>query len=541
MKSAVVICGTLQRVRRELTAPVTYPFMHFLDYLVIAIYGLGIAALSYAVGRRQKNTEDYFTANRSIPGWVVSFTLMGTIIGTGTFVGHPGTSFQKGLIFVVPHLILPIVLLVVAKFIVPFYRRVVRMSAYEYIGQRFGLGGRLYTSFGFLADRVFDIGVTLFTTAIAVNVLTGWELRSVIIGVATFTVAYTMLGGIKAVVWTDVVQGTVLILGGAFVLGRLLFAPEAGAPFAVVGEAWRGGRLTLGSWEFSWASLFDPVHTTTWLFTLTAAVQWTRRYVSDQHLVQRYLLARTDAEASRAAFTGALICVPVFFTFMFIGACFYGFFTLAKVPAPELGDSIMPYFMMNYLPVGVLGLVAAAILAAAMSTVSSDLTSVATVVTTDYFANFLPNTSEKARLLFGRLMIATGGALAAISAVLLIPDKGAAPVMERALVIAAILSGGTLGLFCLGFLTRRATRLGCYTGMACCLLFTAWAVATEPRNRMIDLGFNFEMNPILIGVLGHAVLFVSGYLASLVFGGWRPENVERLTFHSHNAKAAILT
>ena len=520
---------------RRVPQPCFRVSLHPLDYTVIAAYGLLVAGLGIAVSRRQKNTEEYFTAARGIPGWVVAFTLMGTIIGTGTFVGHPGTSFQKGLIFVVPHMILPLVLLAVAKFIVPFYRRVVRMSAYEYIGQRFGLGGRLYTSFGFLADRLFDIGVTLFTTAIAVNVLTGWELRHVIVGVALFTAAYTMFGGIKAVVWTDVVQGTVLILGGSFVLLRLLFAPEAGAPFAVVGEAWRGGRLTLGSWDFSWASLFDTKMTTTWLFTITAAIQWARRYVTDQHLVQRYLLARTDAEASRAAVTGALICVPVFFTFMFIGSCFYGFFKLANVPPPELGDSIMPYFMMNYLPTGILGLVSAAILAAAMSTVSSDLTSVATVATTDYFATFLPGTSERTRLLFGRAMVGLGGLLAAGSAILLIPEKGAAPVMERAITIAAILSGGTLGLFCLGFLTRRATRRGCYIGMACCLAFTAWAVATEPRHRLADLGFNFEMNPILIGVFGHLVLFVTGYVASRLFGGWRPDNVDQLTFHSRPA------
>lgn len=513
--------------------------LHWLDLAVLLLYFAGVAGLTWAVSRRQHTTEEYFTASRAIPGWVVSFTLMGTIIGTGTFVGHPGTSFQKGLIFVVPHLILPVVLLVVAKYIVPFYRRVVRMSAYEYIGHRFGLGGRLYTSLGFLADRVFDIGVTLFTTALAINVLTGWDLRLVILTVAGFTAAYTVVGGIKAVVWTDVIQGTVLILGGLFVLGRLLFAPEAGAPFAVVAEAWRGGRLTLGSWDWSWSSLFDANQTTVWLFTLTAAVQWSRRYVTDQHLVQRYLLARTDAEASRAAVSGALICVPVFFTFMFIGACFYGFFSLAKVTPPELGDSIMPYFMMNYLPAGVLGLVSAAILAAAMSTVSSDLTSVSTVATTDYFANFLPQTSERARLLFGRCMVAVGGLAAAGAAILLIPEKGAAPVMERAIVIAAILSGGTLGLFCLGFLTRRATRRGAYVGMASCLLFTAWAVATEPRHRFVDLGWNFEMNPILIGFFGHVVLFTTGYVASRLLGGYRPDDVERLTFrHRPTADAS---
>src|SRR5262245_59300839 len=206
----------------------------FLDLLVVALYFVLIAGIGLYVSRGQNTTSKFFVAGHSIPGWVVSFTLMGTIIGTGTFVGHPGTSYQKGLILLLPHMLLPLVLLIVAKFVVPFYRRVVRMSAYEYIGQRFGPGGRLYSSFGFLADRTFDIGVTLITTAIAINVLTGWEIKSVIVGVALFTAAYTMLGGIKAVVWTDVAQGTILITGGAFVLLRLLFAPEAGTPFAVV-------------------------------------------------------------------------------------------------------------------------------------------------------------------------------------------------------------------------------------------------------------------------------------------------------------------
>ncbi|MFT3870728.1 MAG: sodium/solute symporter [Nibricoccus sp.] len=508
--------------------------LHTLDYVVLAAYALLIVGLSIAVSRRNESTSDYFIAGRGLPGWVVAFTLMGTIIGTGTFVGHPGNSYQKGLILLVPHLMLPLVLLFVSKVIVPFYRRVVRMSAYEYIGLRFGLGGRLYTSFGFLADRIFDIGVTLLTTAYAVNVLTGWEIRNVIFGVTLFTAVYTTIGGIKAVVWTDVAQGTILILGGSFVLLRLLFAPEAGAPFAVVGEAWRAGRMTLGNWDFSWKSLFET-QTTAWLFILTYMIQWARRYVTDQHLVQRYLIARTDAEASRAVFAGALICVPVFFVFMFIGSCFYGFFSITKAQVPEIGDHIMPFFMMNYLPAGLLGLVFAAILAAAMSTVSSDLNSVATVATSDFFANMFPKSNDRTRLVCGRCMVLVGGALAAGSAILLIPDKGSAPVMERAVTIAAILSGGTLGLFCLGFLTRRATRQGCYVGMACCVLFTAWAILTEPRARILNLPLNFEMNPILIGLFGHLVLFVTGYIASRLLGGYRPENVEQLTIRHRPA------
>lgn len=506
------------------------------DFIVLAAYFLMVAGIGVYASRGQDTAVKFFTAGRAIPGWVVAFTLMGTIIGTGTFVGHPGTVYQKGLILLMPHMLLPLVLLFVSKYIVPFYRRVVRMSAYEYIGQRFGIGGRFYTSFGFLADRIFDIGVTLLTTALAVNILTGWDLRHVIVGVAMFTAAYTMLGGIKAVVWTDVAQGTVLILGGLFVLLRLLFAPEAGAPFAVVAEAWRGGRLTIGSLDLSWKSLFDQQNTTLWMFCLAYGVQWTRRYVTDQHLVQRYLLARTDQEASRATFTGAMICVPVFFTFMFIGACLYGFFSITKLPGPELGDSVMPYFMIHYIPHGLLGLVSAAIMAAAMSTVSSDLNSVATVVTTDYFVHFFPKSSEKARVTCGRVMIIVGGMLAAMSASFLIPEKGTAPVMERAIIIATIISSGTLGLFALGFGTRTATRRGCYIGIACCLLYMTWAILTEPHNRVVDMGFNFEMNPVFIGVFGHVVLFGTGWLASRMFGGYVPANVEDLTFWSHKIR-----
>lgn len=504
-----------------------------IDLVIIALYFVLIAAIGFYVSRGQKTAEKYFVAGRSIPMWAVAFTLMATIISTGTIVGHPGTSYQKGLILLIPHMTVPIVLLVVARIVVPFYRRVVRMSAYEYIGQRFGLGGRFYTSFGFLADRIFDLGVTLLTTALAVNVLTGWALEQVILGVGIFTIVYTMLGGVTAVVWTDVVQGIVLIVGGIFILLRLLFAPEAGAPFAVVGETWRQGKLTLGVEGFTWDMLFSTHNTTMWLFVLAYAVQWTRRYSTDQHIVQRYLVAKDDRSASRAAFISAVMCLPIFALFMFAGACLNGFFTLGKVPPPPLGDSVMPYFLANFMPVGLLGLVVAAIFAAAMSTVSADLSSVATVLTRDYYCHFRPKASDTAQVLCGRAMVIFGGALTILVAWLLLPKEDSAPLMERVVTVGSILAGGTLGLFCLGFFTRTATRRGCYIGMGVCLVYTAWAVLTEPGSRVINLGhFNFPLNPLLIGVLGHLVLFGTGWIASKLFGGYIPANVDRLTYGS---------
>lgn len=509
-----------------------------LDLGIIALYFALIGAIGFRVSRGQRTAETFFVAGRSIPMWAVAFTLMATIISTGTFVGHPGTAYAKGLILLIPHLTVPFVLLFVAKVVVPFYRRVVRMSAYEYIGQRFGLAGRLYTSFGFLADRIFDLGVTLLTTALAINVLAGWDLRAVIIGVGCFTIAYTMVGGVTAVVWTDVVQGVVLMIGGLFILLRLMFAPEAGAWFAVVGETYRQGKLTLGLEGFSWDVLFSSENNTTYLFILAYMVQWTRRYATDQHIVQRYLVAKDDASASRAAFVGALLCVPVFALFMFAGACLNGFFALSHLPPPAMGDAAMPYFLANYMPAGLLGLVIAAVLAAAMSTVSADLSSVATVLTTDYYLRVRPTASDRVQLIVGRLMVVLGGALTVLAAWLLLPEKGAAPLMERVITIASVLSGGTLGLFCLGFFTRTATRRGCYVGIAAAAAFTAWAILTGPGSRVVDLGWNFPLNPLLIGLGSHLVLFTSGWIASRILGGFVPADVERLTYWSLRPPAA---
>ena len=279
--------------------------------------------------------------------------------------------------------------------------------------------------------------------------------------------------------------------------------------------------------------LFDRETTTIWIFFFAYFIQWSRRYITDQHIVQNYLIAKSDKAASRGAFLGALSCLPIFFTFMFIGASFYGFFDLMPGDAgPANPDEIMPYFLSHYIPSGVLGLILAAILAAAMSSVSADLNSIATVLTTDYFSNVWPRAQEKVKLIFGRTIVVAGGLLASTIAVLLLPKEGSEPLMQRAITIATIISGGTLGLFCLGFLTRRATRTGAYAGIAACLIFTTWAMLSKPDGaggRVVDFGFNWEMNTILIGVFGHFVLFITGYLISLGFGGYRPENVASLT------------
>lgn len=504
--------------------------LHTLDYLVLAAYAVGIAGLTFVVSRRQKTSEDYFVAGRSMPAWAVAMALMAALISSNTVIGHPATVYQKGMILLLGNASLLVVLIFVSRVIVPFYRHVIGMSAYEYIGQRFGVGGRLYASAGFVASCVFDLGLTLLTTAIALNIMTGWDLTEVLLWTAAFTVLYTMIGGMEAVVWSSVIQGAVLIGAALMMIGRLVFAPEAGAPGAVVVEAWKAGRFDLGSFELSWRSLFDREVTTQWLFLLAYLANWCRRYIADQHMVQRYLIARTDRDAIRGTFWNGFLCVPVWATFMIIGACLYGFYAVTGQPGPELSDNVVPHFIVNYMPMGFVGLVLAAVIAATMSSISADLNSIATVITTDHVGYVAPKMTDRTRLLVGRVMVAVSGIFATAVGYWMRPTEGAASIMERGVTVAAILSGGTLGLFFLGFLTRRATRRGCYIGIAACAVFTAWGLLTEPKSRMLDLPLNFDLNPILIGVFSHVVLFGVGYAASRAFGGYRPENVEQLTF-----------
>jgi SSS family solute:Na+ symporter len=512
--------------------------LHFLDYLVLAVYGLGIIALSIVVSRRQKTAEDYFVAGRSMPAWAVAMAMMAALISSNTLVAHPATAYKEGLILLLGSFTLPIVLIFVAKVIVPFYRNVVGMSAYEYLGARFGFGSRLYASACFVADRIFDVGATIITTAIPIKVMTGWNYTPVVLCITGFTVIYTMFGGMKTVVWTSVVQGFVFIAAAAVILGRLLLAPEAGPPGAVIAQAWHAGKFSLGNFDLSWNSLFDTTTTTQWLFILAYTTNWARRYIADQHMVQRYLIARTDRDASRAAIWNGLVCVPVWATFMFIGVCLYGYYQASGETPPAIADHVIPLFIMQHMPAGIVGLLLAAILAASMSSISPDINSVATVLTADHVGHFFPKMTDAAKLLCGRIMVALGGGGAALIALLLIPGKGTNSVMENVVTVSAILSGGMLGLFFLGFFTRRATRTGCYTGIIACLLFTAWGTLTGAGHRVVDLGFNFTMHPILLGVFSHVVLFVVGYVTSLLFGGYRPDNVDQLTFRRKNSPAA---
>ena len=365
-------------------------------------------------------------------------------------------------------------------------------------------------------SRILDMSITFYFLAIAIAFLTEWDIWWVILGIGLGTLLYTLVGGIGAVAWTDVIQGVLLVGGGILCLLMVLFTLPVCAS-QILSTAWQGGKFSWGNWEFS------LLQNNVWLYLIGGSIWALQAFCTDQNMVQRYLLARSDREAKRAALAGISACLPVWLLFMLLGACLWAFYELGTDPMPPevmaVKDNILPYFIKSHLPHGIMGLMLAALMAAAMSSLDSDLNSVGAVVVQNFYRPLWPESMDSQQLLTGRVVVVVAGISSIVMAQQWISIES---VVEFSVSLAAIFFGGMLGLFGLGFLFRKATARGAYVGIFACVLFTAWATLTRIRlpnmeNPLLDLGFcNYTGVPLLIGILGHVVLVSLGLAASFL-------------------------
>lgn len=471
------------------------------DVLVIFVYMAALVAIGLRFSRRQNSTEQYFVARRSIPGWATGLSLLATLISSVTFIAYPGSAFAGDWSNLVPGLMTAVVLLVIASSMIPFYRHVVGMSAYEYFGKRFGYPARVYSSIAFALGHFSKMGFVFYLLALTVSGMTGWNTDHVIIFVGAITVTYTLVGGIEAVIWADVVQGFVLWLGIAICLAFLFFVPAAG-PAAVWHAAWSSGKMSLGSWAPDFTKPTIPV------LAIYGFFYYLQRYTADQTIVQRYLVAKSDPAALRGVAIGSLLCIPVWTLFMFIGTLAWAFYKVTGETLPaRIGkaDQVFPYFITTHIPAGLAGLFLAALFGAAMANLSSDFNSLAAIAVRDYYEVLHPGASERKRLFAGKAVVAVCGALCVAVASVLAHTNGTA--LSLWYTVSAVVAGGLVGLFLLAFLCPRAGSTAAYIGIGACLLFTTWA--TGP--------WGFPLYNYMIGVIGHAVLLGAGYAASFLF------------------------
>ncbi|WP_297088169.1 sodium:solute symporter [uncultured Draconibacterium sp.] len=492
--------------------------IHIIDWLIIVSTFVVTILVGLRFSKRQKDTGNYFKASGKIPSWAIGMSILATLISSVTFLAYPGEGFATNWIRLVQGLMVPIVLVFIVGVIVPLFRKVIRLSAYEYFEQRFGFLARLYASSGFVLNHFAKMGTVFYIISLALNEMTGVDTVYIILVIGVIVVAITMIGGIEAVIWLDVIQGILLIFGGLVSLGILLFSVDGGAP-ALWNAAMDNGRIGFGPFDLEFVNL------TFWVMALNGIFYAIQKYGTDQTIVQRYLTAKSDKEAVKASLIGVLLSVPVWALFMFIGTALFGYYhIMGGLPADTIPDKVFPFFIMTKLPVGIVGLILSALIAAAFSSLDSDLNCLSAICLEDYYLRWKPNTPESKQMVLSRLFTVLAG-VGAIAVALFYVKAGGKGVLGIIFTLYAIFSGGIAGMFLLGIFSKRVNKRAIYTGMAASILFTLYALlsstpigAGENKILLLDLGkLNFTHHKYMIGVYSHLVLMVVGFVASFMF------------------------
>ena len=488
------------------------------DLLVIVLYFGLVAAIGWRFARRQTSTATYFTARGSIPFWAMGLSIFATVISSITFIAYPGASYGGNWNLLVPGFMAILVLLGGGWVFIAFFRQAVGLSAYEYFEKRFGYGARAYSALAFTAGHFSKMGFVLFTITTAICGMTGWDRYTVIAGVGLVTVIYTIFGGIEAVIWTEVLQGLVKLTGVVLVLGFLFWIMPggAGAAFQLAGDH---HKMSLGTFDGHLAT-----NGNFWTMLIYGAFWYLQKYATDQTLVQRYLIAKSDREALKGVALGALLCVPAWTAFMLVGTLLWAYYQLSGTVLPAhlldaggkvIADRVFPYFLTTQIPAGLAGILIAALFSAAMSTMASDLNCLAAVGVEDVYRKWRPQATDRQRLVAGKCIVLVCGCLAVlIGAFIASKGEGALTLYYAA---TAILSAGLAGMFLLAFFSRRTNRQGLWIGLSVALVFTAWATLTGGKYRLLDLGWNYTWPDVLIGVIAHGLVLVVGYTASWAF------------------------
>jgi SSS family solute:Na+ symporter len=447
--------------------------LRLVDVGVLVAYLGGILAVGLWAGRRSRTADRFMVADRHVPGWAVGLSILGTYVSSISFLALPGKAFASDWNAFVFSLSIPITAWIAARFFVPFYRAHGTVSSYEHLERRFGPWARMYAVACYLLLQLARMGTILYLLALALAPITGWSLPTLIVLTGVFVIAYSLYGGIEAVIWTDVVQ-TVVFIGGSVAAIAFLVVALPGGVSEYVGVARAANKFSLGSYGD------DLTASTFWVVLVYGIFINLQNFGIDQSYVQRYQAAASPREAERAVWLGALLYLPTSLMFFVIGTglfVYYGAWP-ADLPAAVAAspDTVFPYFMVHALPTGLSGLLVASVFAAAQSTLSTSINSSATLVLCDVYARYVDRDPSESRRL---------GVLRVSSLVMGLGGVGMALAMMRIKTaldawwqLAGIASGGMLGLFLLGFLSTRATSRHGAWATAAGVVVISWMTAS---------------------------------------------------------------
>jgi SSS family solute:Na+ symporter len=484
--------------------------MNSIDLIVFFIYIGGIALFGGSFFKKNRTSSSYTLGNKDIPAWVVTMSIFATFVSSISYLALPGNAFQSNWNALVFSLSLPIATLIAVKYFVPLYRKINSPSAYTFMEQRFGPWARIYVSICYLLTQLMRIGTILYLLALTLNAITGWDIATIIVFTGLIVAVYSMLGGITAVLWTDAIQGIILIVGALVCIGFMLYSMPEG-PMQIFSIAAENNKFSLGSFEL------DLSKPTFWVVLVYGVFINLQNFGIDQNYVQRYMVLKSDKEAQRSALIGGLIYLPISALFLFIGTSLFAYYNSVEVLPETLqdiskADRVFPYFIVSALPPGITGLMIASIFAAGMSTISTSFNSSATVFLTDYYNKyFKEDASDKQRmkvLYISSLIISIIGIGIGIA---MINVKSALDAWWK---LSSIFSGGMLGLFLLGIFTKTKYVKGAIIGMISGVLVILWLTFSETIFGKDSIGASFHT--YLTIVFGTIAIFLVGFLVSIL-------------------------
>jgi len=488
------------------------------DQIVVGLGFLLLIVIGLLCARRSQTAEGYFLAGRSMPGWAVGFSMMATIVSSMTFLALPAFAFgESNWRNCLAHFTyIPAIVIAIFLFI-PFYRRSRVSSAYEYLERRFGLWARLYAAASFVLFQFFRTGIVLYAVSLAIQSMLQLEadcLPWIICIAGTIVSIYTIVGGLQAVIWTDVFQGIALIAGG-FICFPIIVMQLPGGFGQLLQVAVEDDKFNLGSTELTLAGK------TVWSYLLAEFVLFMQLLGTDQTNVQRYAAAKSDQAATRAATFGCLLAIPTWTYFLFVGTCLYVFVKVVPDTGLEglTADEVFPRFILTQVPAGLAGFMLTGLFASAMSTLDSSINAVAATVTIDFYKRLWSRQRDSRHyalvgkmisLLFSIAMISTACAIYYTRSSETLDD------LQRTLL--SIFSGGLLGLFLLGFLTLRVDGRSALVAT----IVTTFSVGgwLWVDSAVADCFFPFRKvqmpDKLWVGTLANTLLFALAYGASWI-------------------------
>lgn len=480
-----------------------------IDLIVLATYLVGVVGFGCWFARRSGSSEQFMSAGRSIPGWAVGMSIVGSYISSISFIANPGKAYQGNWNAFVLAVTMPLAAWISVKYFVPFYRRSGQLSAYEHFEVRFGPWARTYGVVCFLLTQFARLGMILYLLALALAPLIGLEVSTIIIISGIAITIYPLFGGTEGVIWTGVVQSCVLVAGVALCGLAVVMQISGGLPelfqVAVANHKFSLGDMDLG-----------VTQSTFWVMVLFGLVTHLQNFGIDQGYIQRYATAKSDEDAARSVWMGGLCFIPLSAAFFFIGTALFVLYQQrpSDLPPNIKSDAVFPHFIGSQLPPGVMGLVLAAIFSAAMD---SNLNCCATLYLCDIHRRYIhPDAGEKESMRVLHYSTLIMGMLSICAALAMVGrQRNALDVWWK---LSGIFSGGLLGLFLLGLLSRRANSRHAAIAVSAGVIVIVWMTVTPMASGYLSsqgLGwFVSPFNDNLIIVVGALTILLIGLTAS---------------------------